>query len=1092
MKSTTDLTRCLLGNFQVLGFLILLVLVILPGEAMGQAATTGTILGVVSDETGGVLPGVTVSLVRVETGVSRTVVSNDVGYYRSSNLALGSYTVRTELSGFQTVVRTGIVLTVGREAVVNFQLTVGEISEEVVVTGEASLVNTTRAVVSSIVGEQTITDLPLNGRSYDQLALLQPGVSAVHTSGTALEQGRGQKMSIGGARPQQNNFYLDGTSMNNHNNTTPGSASGTVYGVDTIQEFEILTTSYSAEYTSAGGGIINVVTKSGTNELHGSIFAFHRNDNLDATNFMTNRSNLPKPEFKRNQFGGTVGGPIVNDRLFFLGAYEGLRDRLGVTKSGNVMDDNARLGILPTETIIVPANVQPFIDLYPRANGENFLDGTAEHAFSASDPTDEDYFTAKIDFAATNTDSFFGRYTFIDGASEQARIMPGFSAAETSRSQYVSLNWTHQVSPSLLNEARIGFNRTRLSGEELSTLPFPVNLGFLEGNGLPMGTVDFRGDLDDIGPQGGDPDRRFLTNEFSWEDNVNYNVGSHSLKFGGVMRNNQANTINNFRVKGQLEFVSLPSFLNGIARRLRVRIVPSSFDFDDPNLELDLNSNNARSYRQSFFAFFVQDNIRLSPKLNLNLGLRYEPYGVLSETQGRLVNFEPVGNTDFLVHEDRFMENPGWLTLAPRIGIAWDPVGDGKSSLRTGFGIFYEPINPFIINSPYDSLELDLRATGGEPLVFPQLPADTLVDKITSSGPDQITIQGVDFDAGTPYYMKYSLGLQREVLPGNVMSVFYVGSRGVKLLRVSDINSALPTILPDGRKCFEVSCGAASDPVRRNPSHGRFGFRSADVNSVYHSVLLSFTRRMQAGLMLQASYTFSKSIDEAAGHYNSFAITQRSSPTDPDDRNREQGLSMFDRRHNLVISGSYDLPMTGNLFVEGWRLSSILSFSSGSPFTVENSRNISGNLLSSSNFNSRPDLTPGFSNNATEGVSAGCADVAAGTLLGGADTYFDPCAVSLQEAGFLGELGRNTFIGPGVANVDFAIHKTTRLSERTSLEFRSEFFNIFNRANFNSPGQTERRVFTSTNPNRRAGASGRLIQTTTTSRQIQFAVKLLF
>jgi len=493
---------------------------------------------------------------------------------------------------------------------------------------------------------------------------------------------------------------------------------------------------------------------------------------------MTNRSNLPKPEFKRNQFGATVGGPIVNDRLFFLGAYEGLRERLGVSKIANTLDDNARLGILPTETIIVPDNVKPFIDLYPRANGANFGDGTAEHSYSASDPTDEDYFTVKIDFAASDTDSFFGRYTFIDGTLGQADDFPGFSTAGTNRNQYLSLNWTRQISPSLLNEVRIGFNRTNLGSEELDSLSFPVDLGFLSGTSLPMGTVDFRGDVDDIGPQGGDPKRRFLTNEFSWEDNVSYNFGRHSLKFGGSMRNNQQNSINNFRIKGQLEFVSLPEFLRGNARRLRVRIVPNSFDFDDPNLELELNSNNARSYRQSFFAFFVQDDIRLGSKLNLNLGLRYEPYGVLSETQLRIANFFPVGNTDFSFSRDPFMDNPGWLTLAPRFGIAWDPWGDGKSSLRTGFGIFYEPINPFIINSPFDSLELDLRGTGGQPLVFPQLPGDTLVDKITASGPGQITIQGIDFDAGTPYYMKYSLGLQREIVPGNVVTVYYVGSRG--------------------------------------------------------------------------------------------------------------------------------------------------------------------------------------------------------------------------------------------------------------------------------------------------------------------------
>ncbi|MBI4482437.1 MAG: TonB-dependent receptor [Acidobacteria bacterium] len=1024
-------------------------LVMLLGDAMAQV-TTGTILGRVKDETGAFLPGVTVVLTHLDTGSTRTLLTDSTGSYRASNLPLGRYEVRAELTGFQAAVRRGIELAVGREAVVDFQLKIGEISEQIVVTGEAPLVDTTRATVSAIVDEQTITDLPLNGRSFDQLSRLQPGVHAVYSVGDALEQGRGQKMSIGGARPQQNSFILDGTSINNHNNSTPGSASGTLFGVDTLREFEILTTTYSAEYGSAGGGIVNVVTKSGTNELHGTVFGFHRNDNLDARNFFDPGED--PPEFKRNQFGATLGGPVLKNRFFFLGAYEGLRERLGTTQIANVPDADARQGRVRNPATGVFDNVRvapaivPFLNLFPLPNGRNFGNGTAEHLFSRSEPTDEDFVTGKLDYKAGGSDSFFGRYTFIDGFVDSVRSLPTFSSRTSSRNQYLTLGWTRVLSPTLLNSARVGFNRTRLSTLDQDSAEITPGMRFIPE--LPMGTVVFRGDLSNLGPEGGPPERRFLTNEYTWEDTVDYNRGNHSIKFGGVVKRFQWNPVNNFRLKGEFAFNNMRDFLVARARDFRIRT------FLDPAQGIGFNP--ARGYRQTTFGFFFQDDIRVRQNLTLNLGLRYDPTTVMTEQMHRLANFRSLNDTTF--SPEPFIANPSLRNFAPRLGIAWDPQGQGKMSIRTGFGLFYDPLGFFLLNSPLDTVS----ATVSSP-PFPNV----LSQVLASRNPD---LRGTEFQIGTPYYMKYSLGVQREIARGNVVSIYYAGSRGVKLLRSRDINTALPIIQADGRKFFPANA------QRRNPNLGDFGQRTADINSVYHSLQLSFRRRLQSGFQFQSSYTLAKSIDEAAGQYNSFTSTERVSGIDPDDRNREQGLSNFDVRHNLSVNWSYELPLRGSRLVEGWEVSGILTLAAGSPFAVENSFNRSRNLLSGSNLNDRPDLKAGASNS---------------PVLGGPDRYFDAGAFQLQEAGYLGNLGRNTVIGPGVAAFDAALHKNTRLREGVDLQFRAEFFNVLNRPNFGPPGQTQRTVFTSS-AGVPSGQSGRLTATTTSSRQIQFGLKLIF
>ncbi|MBI4481766.1 MAG: TonB-dependent receptor [Acidobacteria bacterium] len=1046
----------------------LLALILAGGgmEKMGNAqVTTGTILGQVKDQTGAVLPGVTVTIRHTESGLTRTVLTSESGFYRATNLSVGGYEVRAELAGFQPVVRRGIELTVGREAVVNFILEIGEMSEELVVTGEASLVDTTKSTLSALVEEKTIRDLPLNGRSFDQLARLQPGVHAIHNVGTALEQGRGQQMSIGGARPQQNNFSMDGTSINNHNNSTPGSAGGTVYGVDVIREFEILTVNYSAEYGNSGGGLINVVTKSGTNDWHGTAFAFHRNDNLDAKNFF-DKVDKPKPEFKRNQFGGTVGGPILRSKTFFLVGYEGLRERLGVSQIASVPNVQAREGLLPNprtrvlERVTVHPSIIPFLKLFPLPNGRDFGNGAAEHIFARSNPTDEDFLTTRVDHLLSEKDSFFARYTLTDGSVGRVRALPAFALRTISRYQYTTLEHKRVFSPSFLNVFRFGFNRTTLTDADESTETVDPSLRWFPG--LPFGSFLFRADLTNLGPEGGPPDRRFLTNEFSWEDVVSLTRGKHSVRFGAVAKRYQWNSVNTFRLKGEFTFDNIESFLRG---------APSSFQartFRNPGA--GINFNPARGYRQSVFAFYAQDDLRLRPNFTLNLGLRYEPTTGIVEQHDRIANFRSLNDQDFTFGQP-FVANPSLRNFNPRLGFAWDVFSDGKTSLRGGFGLFFDPTSWFfMLNSPLDTVSATL--------VSPRFPQ--VLDAILASKDPEL--RGVEFHAGTPYYQKFSLGIQREIPGKVVVSLEYLGSHGAKLFRVRDINTALPIVIPGARKFFPAGA------TRRNPNLGPFGLRTADVNSNYSSLQAALRKRFEKDLQFQASYTFSKSIDEAAGQFNSFTRTEQGAPVDSDERSNEQGHSSFDVRHSFVANWTYDLPLgrgrrwlgsaKGFLpyLLGGWSLNGIVTVAAGSPFTIENSFNRSRTLALGITLADRPDLKAGASNN---------------PVLGGPDRYFDPVAFTLQPAGNIGTLGRNTVIGPGFASTDFSLFKNNQVTEKVNLQFRAEFFNLLNRPNFNSPGTTGRRVFTNASgvP---SGQAGRLTETVGFSRQVQLGLKLIF
>src|SRR5215471_11520031 len=538
-------------------------LALLPGAMGASAQTTATITGTVSDERGGLIAGAQMAITNLDTRQTRTVHTNDVGRYLAPELSPGNYQVVVTVQGFERAVRSGITLTVGREVVLDFAMKPGAVTEAIDVRGEPAQVETTTSSLAELVDSQKIRALPLNGRSFDQLFYLQPGVSVATAAGGSPNQGRGVKFSVGGARLTSNLFLLDGTDINDSQNFTPGGAGGQLFGIESILEFQVITHNASAQYGRSMGGLINTVSKSGTNSLHGSVYEFLRNSALDAKNFFDDPK-APIPPFKRNQFGASAGGPIRRDRLFFFANYEGLRERLGVSEFGFVPTLSAREGKIGTAApITVNPAVRPYLALYPRPNGPEVLtptgapSGIASVQFSQNQPTRIDYGTAKIDWNPTPTDSFFARYTIDDSAKIRQdaddHVLGLFAEDETHRNQYVTLQSTRIISPTKLNVARFGFNRSTLLVSLLDQSNLDPSLSFIPGQKL--GRLRVSG-LSPLGSTINDP-RFFRMNSFQPSDDLSITKGAHALKAGFFAERFQWNTANFNRIAGDYQFSSL-------------------------------------------------------------------------------------------------------------------------------------------------------------------------------------------------------------------------------------------------------------------------------------------------------------------------------------------------------------------------------------------------------------------------------------------------------------------------------------------------------------------------------------------------------
>jgi hypothetical protein len=1050
--------------------------------ANGQGIT-GSIRGTVTDTTGAVVPGAMIVVFNEGTGASRSVQSDAAGRYSAPSLGLGQYRITAAIEGFQTQVRRGVVLTVGREAVVNFELQVGAVAESVEVVGEAPLVETTGSTVSALVGEREMADLPLNGRSFDQLITLDS--SAANFSGYASQgvgHGFGQKFTVAGMRWESNKFYQDGMEMKGASRSaeTPGSASGLLLGVDAIREFRLLTNNYSAEYGKKAGAAVVTVTKSGTNEVHGSVFAFHRNDNLDAAKWEdTARGDGLKPEFKRNNFGASFGGPIKRDKMFFFTNYEGVRERRGVTLSAIVPDENARRGCLPGagpqgncpagfRNVGVVSTVAPYLAIWPLPTGQNFNDGTAAFAGAASTATGEDYGMGRFDYNISESDSVFLSLTLSNAFRTDPNELPVFALQADTRTYTSSLEWTHIFSPRLLHVAGVGFNRPEALADPTPIVDIDPSLSFIPGAGF--GLFDFNSNLSSFGNSDGANQAVFNTFQFS--ERFLYTTGSHSWKAGWQIQRVQRNTIEQHDLRGVMLFNDLDDLLAGTPDEFN-GLLTSEVAGKMLSIGLVAHPDFAKGWRQTYGAFYAEDSWKAMPTFTVDAGLRFEFATRLKEVDGKTSRWL----VDRIVPGGIIMkttpqvglplsDDPA-IGLAPRLGLAWDPRGDGRTVIRAGGGMFFEQFDNafrfFVAATPPFGSRAEFRD-----VPFPNpFVGVTDVSDLTLEG------RGMDGDIKKATVFHYNFGVQRELFADLALKLAYTGSRGYHLSNQRSSNLRLADIRADGRKFWPANRPNA------NPILGELNTLTSNADSRYNAFRVEVEKRFGGGggtlddFRLKWAYTFAKSIDTHSTDQSSQAQNSQSRPMDWFDMAREKGLSNFDVRHNMTFNFSYGLPVLyagglGAALLNDWSFNGILTTNSGFPAAIDYGADRNRDSINAD----RPDLAPGGDTN---------------PVLGGPDRYFDDTNFVSQEAGFLGNLGRNTLTLPGLVSFDFSVFKAFPLSEKYRLQFRSEFFNLLNRPNFGVPAK---RIFNS--QARRQGSVGFISDTVTSARQIQFGLRLEF
>lgn len=1083
---------------------VMMVLFCIPARAQVNAEISGRVV----DASGAGITGASVTVKNLETGATKTVTSDATGNFEALNLPVGPEEIRAEKEGFKSTVRTGINLEVGQNAAVTLQLEIGEVIQQITVVADAPVVNTTTASVSGMVGEREVKDLPLSGRSFDNLITLNPGTinySALKSANTSTSNGN--TFSVAGRRTGENLFLLNGIEYTGSSQlaNTPGGVSGELLGIDAVREFNVLTNNYSAEYGKRAGAQVNVVTQSGTNRVHGTAFEFLRNSALDARNYFTQAP--VSPSYQQNQFGGALGGPLQKNRWFLFGNYEGFRQALTQSSVSVVPDAQARTGSLPNATTGVyapvaglsPAMLQ-YMAFWPLPNGPELSSATVKAngtAYSFNYPKQyerEDFGTTRTDYILGSNDTLSGAYTIDDGFSRIPLVDPFFASGTLLRMQVASLQESHTFSPDMLNTARFGFSRAGFNLISDPLVSIPANLDFVTGagpGGITVGgglsTTAGSGSITAAGPNNaaGVWNRRNL---FTYADDVQLTHGRHQLGFGVWLQRMQDNEFSASRQAGVVAFASLTSLLQGNVAT--VNGSPGTFQVVPKATEI--------GWRSLFGAWYVDDTIRLTRRLTLEAGLRHEFTTGWNAVQNRAADYVTDSNnvliTAPVVGSAVFTTNNAKKLFSPRVSLAWDPFGNGKTAVRAGFGTYYSLIDDlaFLMNSlpPYNG---SYTFTGALSSIAPISTSFSEPTCGPGIAPPCATYapQGVQPNAKTPAVEEWTFGVEQELTQSTALRVTYVGSHGYHGFVALDPNS-IPAQICQSATCTSggtsathgtVNQGQQYIPVgtRPNPflSAGLFWYNEG--NSSYNALETDINHRFGHGLEFRGNYTWSKNLD-----MNS-ALTIAQSANEPqlimnrNDLRRDWGPSALNSAQQLTISARYELPIgpgkswlnathgIESKLVGGWQINGISTFLSGFPLTPLVGSNRSGD--GDTRNPDRPNYAAGFSGPVVTHNPA---------------QWFNPAAFALPTIGTYGDVGRGILTGPGLSDVDFSIFKTTTLTEGTTLQFRAEAFNIFNRVNFGVPNAT---VFSGTTTSLQAGSITTLA---TNPRQIQLGLKLLF
>ena len=1048
----------------ILAFLFAVLMCAVPLVTFAQVVG-GSISGTARVDSSSAMPGVQISIKDVTTGQVRTVVTDTSGSYNLPALPAGKYEMTVSALGFVTQVWTGITVAVGSQRVLNVLMRAG--SSETVV----------RTIVSGAPANQSpgnvdnsvVQNTPLNGRDWTQLATLQAGVTGVQTGsasgGGNTERGFGAPISVSGARPDQNSYRLDGISINDYSNGAPGSVLGDNLGIDAVEQVSVLGSNYPAEYGRTSGGVINAITRSGTKAFHGDVYEFFRNSALDARNFFDGRI----PPFKRNQFGGSAGGPLQTDRMFIFGDYEGLRQSLGVTTVDTVPSPAARAGNLSTGSVTVDPNVLRFITaFYPLPNGPLLGNGdTGIFSFAGQQITNENYFTARVDRKFSDKDVLAATYMRDNSKTVQPDNFNELLANVVSRRQVVTLHAQHLFSATFVNAARLGFSRsvgiigglTKILNPNMLDPSFTFVPGGLAGEVRAVpGVTNFSG-----APTTGGvllSNKSLAWNSFQGGDDVFLTRGIHSIKFGLLVERMQDNQLSLPAVNGRFRFDSLLNFLTN-----RPLVFQGAGSPIVPDVGL----------RQTLFGAYAQDDLRLQKNFTINLGLRYEMATVPTESQNRISNLRNI--TDAVPRVGApFFANPTLRNFEPRVGFAWDPRG-GKTLVRGGFGIF-------------DVLPLPYEFTSSFQLAVPfvqSIFANTLQPGMFPTGAYQQFSNQSNFGLGSfyefhpkrNYVMQWNLGIARELTSTLSLTIGYVGSRGVHLpYRIDNIDMVLPKLTSTG---YVFPPTATSSTL--NPNFGRINSTLWQASSFYHALQADMAKRVSRGVELHAAYTWGKSIDTLSataaddafpnGLFNQLFFDQRNT----------RGLSDFNVAQAFVLSFTWELPKPAQSpralawAASGWQLGGVYKASSGQPFTP---------ILGGDPAGQKLDETSQLPNRL---AGPGCDTL---SNPGNPNHYIKTQCLAFPGVNKWGNLGRNTLIGPGVSKLDASVFKNNRIrriSENFNVQFRAEFFNILNHANFASPTDNST-VFDQSG--KLISSAGLITSTQTTSRQIQFAVKIIW